>query len=307
MNKDNAFYIAVELGGTNLRCGVIDESFHVREFRNLGSHLLSEAQDKIEFFYELLDPLIEKVGRNRIKSITMALSSLLDKKRSYVFSSPMVRGFDSIPLKSELENRWNIPVVLEKDVNILLLYEIYKQRLGKCGIITGFFLGTGLGNAISINGEVYLGENGSAAELGHIPIADCNEACGCGKSGCIELRASGRLLNKLANEVFHCPIEDIFTRHSRSKEVQEVIRYYSIAIAAEIGLLDPKYVIIGGGVACMRDFPKEEMIIQIKQHLRNPFPRDTLNVFFSSGDPEAGVVGAAINADRQTERLAGED
>ena len=307
MNKDNVFYIAVELGGTNLRCGVIDEAFRIREFRALGSHLLSDARDKIGFFRNLLHPLIEKVGKDRIRCITMALSSLLDKERSYVFSSPMVRGFDNIPLKSELENHWNIPVVLEKDVNILLLYEIHKRQLEKSGIITGFFLGTGLGNAISINGEVYLGESGSAAELGHIPLADCTEACGCGKVGCIELRASGLLLSKLANEVFHCPIEDIFTLHTGSREVQELIRYYSIAIATEIGLLDPRYVIIGGGIACMRDFPKEEIIRQIRQHLRTPFPRDTLNVLFSSGDPEAGVIGAALNADRRTGQFPGED
>ena len=71
----------------------------------------------------------------------MALSSSLDKKRSYVFSSPMVRGFDNIALKAELEARLGVPLVLEKDVNILLLYEIYKRKLNKFGIITGFFLG----------------------------------------------------------------------------------------------------------------------------------------------------------------------
>ena len=281
-----------------MRSAVVDSSFRVLRFERISTELFSAAHDKIRFIQKLVDPFIEEYGKKRVCAITMALSSSLDKERSYVFSSPMVRGFDNIALKAELENRLGIPLVLEKDVNILLLYEIYKRKLDTCGIVCGFFLGTGLGNAISIHGEVYVGNTGSAGELGHIPVANLVEHCGCGKVGCIELQASGRLLETLASDFFCCPVEQIFTLHTHTPEVQSIITSYAMAIATEIGILDPQYVIIGGGVPQMVDFPKQSMIKRVQENLRSPFPRDSLDIIFSSGDLEAGVVGAAIHASK---------
>ena len=299
------WYVSLELGGTNLRYGVIDSSFNVVQFSQVGTELLARASDKILFLQKLVEPLIREYGKDRIGAVTMALSSLLDKQRSYVFSSPMVSGFRDLPIKSVLEKRLNMPVFLEKDVNILLLYEIHKRKLKTHGIITGFFFGTGLGNAISIDGEIYVGETGSAGELGHIPVAGLRERCGCGKAGCIELRASGRLLETLATEVYRCPIDAIFTLHRNAEEMQKIIQFYAVAVATEIGILDPSYVIVGGGVAHMADFPRAELIARIKAHLREPLPRGALNVLFSSGDPTAGVVGAALHASRQGAREPG--
>ena len=287
-------YIAVELGGTHLRYGVVDSAFQVVKFATIGSALFSAAHDKIGFIQKLVEPLMQEYGN--IRAVTMALSSSLDKTRAYVFSSPMLRGFDNIALKAELEARLGVPLVLEKDVNILLLYEIYTRKIDTRGIIAGFFLGTGLGNAISVNGEVYAGSTGSAGELGHIPVANFAKRCGCGKAGCIELQASGRVLETLAREVFGCPVEQIFALHQHAPEVQNVIEYYALAIATEIGILDPQYVIIGGGVSQMVDFPRQSMIQRVQENLRSPFPRDSLEIIFASADREAGLVGAAIHA-----------
>jgi len=291
-----ASFISFELGGTYLRYGIVQENLDVLAFYRIPTKNLSKAANKIAFFSTIIQRLLDDHQLKAVSAITFALSSLLDRERTFVFSSPMVQGFDNIPLKSELEKIFPYPVILEKDVNILQLYEINKRKLPKEGIVTGFYLGTGLGNSISIDGKVYVGNTGSACELGHIPLYGSTESCGCGKNGCIELKACGRILEHLANEVFHCSVGEIFLHYGETKEILDVIEYFALAIATEIGIIDPRCVLLGGGVVEMPGFPKAQLISRIRSHVRTPYPRESLEFVFASGDSQAGIVGAVIHA-----------
>ena len=170
---------------------------------------------------------------------------------------------------------------------------VYK-RDGK-RIVAGVYIGTGLGNAVCIDGRAYRGATGSACELGHIPVAGLTEDCGCGKKGCIELKASGRNLQRIADGL-HCPVGEVFIRHAEDEKVQEFITMAAIAIATEVTILDPVCVVLGGGVVGMPGFPLKTLTERVKENLRVPDPRASFKLELSSGDPEAGVVGAVINA-----------
>ena len=296
---DKKCYICLELGGTNLRYGLVDTDFSLVEFHRTPSKGFAEASDKVGYLAELLDSLIQKVGRGNAIAVTMALSSLMDKERTTVFSSPMVKGFDNIPLAPLLRERLGLPVHMEKDVNILLLYEIGRLGVRPAGIDIGVFIGTGLGNAICIDGRVYKGATGSACELGHIPVAGLTAACNCGKRGCIELKACGRVLSRLAEGKYGCHVSRIFAEHGGEEDVLAIIDYFALAIATEVGLLDPARVILGGGVVEMDGFPLERLVSSIRANLRAPDPRNSLNIVRSSDDKQAGLVGAAIHASMQ--------
>ena len=288
-------YICLELGGTHLRLGIVAEDFSLLRFEKLPTAILAEAEDKVACLAALLLPLIDEAGRENVAAVSLALASLMNRERSVVYSSPMVRGFDHIALKPMLEQKLGLPVYMEKDVNILLLYEIRKQSLPSRGIVAGVFLGTGLGNAFCIDGKVYQGFSGAACELGHIPVSGLQVPCGCGKQGCIELKACGSLLAGLAREL-DCPVEELFVRHAQHEKVRDVIYHFALAIATEVTILDPACVLLGGGVILMPEFPLEDMLSQVRANVRTPYPRDTLRFAFASGDSTAGVVGAAIHA-----------
>lgn len=295
-------YICLELGGTNLRYGLVDKAFSLVEFHKTSSGGLADAADKAGYIADILDGLIGRIGRGSAIAVTMALSSLMDKERTTVFSSPMVKGFDNIPLAPLLRERLGLPIYMEKDVNILLLYEI--DRLGGRpeGIDIGVFIGTGLGNAICIDGRVYKGATGSACELGHIPVAGLDAACDCGKKGCIELKACGRVLTHLAEEKYGCHVSRIFLDHGGEEDVLAVVDYFALAIATEVGLLDPARIILGCGVVEMDGFPTDRLVSGIRDNLRAPNPRNSLNIIRASGDEQAGLVGAAIHASMQLRR-----
>ena len=290
------YYLGIEAGGTHLRIAAFDRSLQIRSFQKIPSDALSDAPDKAAYLESLMEPYFREMGKENCRCICLSLASLMDRDRTICFNSPNIRGFDNLPLRKMLEERTGLPVEMERDANTELLYEIRRLGLPSEGIVAGVYIGTGLGNAICIDGKVYRGATGSACELGHIPVAGLEEECGCGKKGCIELRASGKVLHMLAEHELHCPVEKIFTDYLQDEKVQEFITMTAIAIAAEVTILDPVCVILGGGVVNMPGFPLELLTGRVKENLRIPDPRASLKIMMSSGAPEAGVAGAVLNA-----------
>ena len=301
------YYLCLEIGGTNLRRAVVDEGFRLCRFEKSPTKPLSDAEDKTHFLVNLLNPLLDEYGRNNFICLTVSLASLMNRERTMCFSSPNIRGFDGIPLKQMLSDALQMPVILERDVNTSLLYEMRKCGRGTDGIVAGIFLGTGLGNAMAINGEIYIGSTGSSCELGHIPVPHLRENCGCGKAGCIELLASGAALAKLARDVYHCPVADIFRLHGQEDDVREIVYMSALATASEVSILDPAYLIIGGGVVDMAQFPMNDFQTIVLDNVRVPNPRASLTMVKASGDEYAGVIGAAIHAHNKLETLYSEE
>lgn len=294
--KNEKLFLCVEIGGTNLRLGVVTEEYQLLQFTKFPSSELSDAKDKGEYFKMLLDPVIEQYGRDRFRCISLSLASLMDRDRTICYNSPNLKGFDHLPLKSILEHIWRLPVIMERDVNTSLLYDLWKNHISGEGIVIGVYIGTGLGNAMSINGRIYKGYTGSSCELGHIPVDGLDEMCGCGKRGCIELRACGKVLAEIAKIRYQCPVSEIFTRYGDREDVRDVVRMCALATATEVTILDPICVILGGGVTQMLDFPMDYFEKTISENLRIPEPRKSLRIIPASPDPEAGIIGAAIHA-----------
>ena len=290
------YYLCMEIGGTNLRYGAVSEDFQLLSFSKIKTEALSDAVRKDDYINGLLQPLVKKYGSENIRCLSLSIASLMDEKRSMCYSSPNIKGFDNLPLADILRKKTGMPVFMERDVNTSLLYDIWKKGYDKSGIIIGIYIGTGLGNAMCIDGRIYRGSTGSSCELGHIPLYGLTEKCGCGKAGCIEIKASGKALEKLAAEKFNCPVKEIFKLHRSSEEAKNTVNMCAIAAAAEITILDPKHVILGGGVVEMEGFPLEEFINAVRVNLRVPNPRNAFRIELSSFDAHAGIVGAAINA-----------
>ena len=292
-DNNEKYYICIEIGGTNLRYSVIDDNFNIIEFKKIKTKYLSLANDKIEYLcINIIDTFIKKYN---IKGIAFALASLLDKSKKIAQSSPMITGFNNIKLVEKLESKYNLRVYLEKDVNALLLYDMYVNKINKKGIVIGIYLGTGLGNAISLNNKIYYGNNGSSAELGHIPVVGFADKCDCGKVGCIELLISGRKLENICKNIGINNISEIFYYFDDSDELKRFVSYFAVAVATEITILDPELVFIGGGIPSMNNFPKKYFEQELKNNLRYPNPRKYVKILYSTNDVYSGVIGSLIS------------
>lgn len=312
--------IGIDIGGTNFRIGAVDEQGDVHGFRKIPVRTVFRTEDPMEdligylkdFISELKDsePGIEdnsSIGTSdkcsaNIESglpdaIAIGFPATLDRDRQTVLQAPNIAFMEHLPVVKALTDAFQIPVFIERDVTMALFFDSRKYQLPKEGMVCGFYFGTGIGNAISINGLPLFGKNGTAGELGHIPVDGNEEECGCGNVGCMEPLAGGKYLATLCRTTFtDTSVGDIFLTHGDDPLILQFIDRMAMAAATEINILDPDYILVGGGVPLMKGFPKDLLVERIKFHARKPFPAESLDIIFTGDEEDKCVIGAAAYA-----------
>jgi len=292
--NDNKIVLGMDIGGTNLRSAFVDTSYNVEEFRiNKTSEILSGSNipDKLaEYTAGLL-----KTKKSPPSAIAIGLPSTVDRANRFVYSTPNIKGLDNVAIADCIEKVCNIPVFVIRDVCLLLLNDIHDNNLKKDGFVLGFYIGTGFGNALSLNGEIIVGKHGVAGELGHIPMFGKTGFCGCGNEGCIELYASGKRLAEIRDIHFKgMSFDSLLENHSDHPAVSEFIENMAIGIASEITILDPEEVILGGGVIIQKGFPRKKLETAILKYTRKPYPANGMRFIYSKESEKNGVIGAGI-------------
>jgi allose kinase len=295
--KDRNYIIGIDIGGTNIRIGMVTKDGELHHSVIGSSQSLSHNSLSVQKLENYIKSYIGQHGEGNLLAISIGFPSTISKDKKVVYSSPNIIGFDNVNVADPLEAAFHVPVFIDNDVNHLLMFEIAKRKIENSGIVLGFYVGTGLGNSIYLNNCFLEGKNGVAGELGHIPMLGKTEVCGCGNVGCIEPHASGKGLEAINTAYFpDTPIDQIFAKHNDATVVQEFIEAISIPIATEINIFDPDYIIIGGGVIHMENFPRADLENKIKLHARKPFPAENLSIVYTENNQHAGVIGAAFHA-----------
>jgi predicted NBD/HSP70 family sugar kinase len=232
-------------------------------------------------------------------------------------------GWDQFPVRDFLVARYDRPVFVDNDVNLMALGE------GCAGVGVGVpnflyvKLGSGIGCGIICNGVVYRGRNGSAGDIGHIAISGQSVVCHCGNTGCLESVAGGRALGLVARELAErggspglartlaasgtLTAADLATAISQGdRAAVEAVRAAGTAIgevlAGLVNFYNPALVIIGGGVVNIGDL----LLASIRESIyRRSLPLATKDLTVTSGDlgGTAGVIGAAATVLAELYRL----
>lgn len=295
--------IGIDIGGTNFRLGVVSTDGCVRNIKIVPSDFVGNGGDPLETIACFIRKYIRECRLSRIDCISVGLPATVDKKREKVYSVPNILNekgehvLDNLNIVDGIGGKLGIPVVLNRDVNNLLTYDMFMYDLFGEEIVIGCYIGTGFGGAIYICGDYLLGKNGVANEIGHIPYYKGTEKCTCGKKACTECYASGRALKKLQQD--HFPdtfIGDIFEKHRSHPLLRDFVEACALPVATEANIFDPDVVIIGGGVVGMPGFPKRALTERIKENVRHPLPAQTLKIMFSKENRNGGIIGAAIYA-----------
>lgn len=302
------YVLGLDVGGTNTRLGLVDSEYRLTDFEIVKTEELQKGADTVESFVRVIGEYLEKhAGEKQVAAIGAGFPSTLDRARRTVLSTPNIRGFNNIAIADRLERQFGIPAFIETDVDMLLLYDMFDHQIPTEGITCGFYFGTGLGNAVVIDGKLLIGKTGAAAELGHIPTRGLKGSCGCGNTSCIELIASGYHLRDLCAESFPgVQIGDVFEKCGDSREIHDFIDDLALAAATEINILDPDHIIIGGGLVYMKAFPRKLLEEAIYRYARKPYPAQELRYLYSHQGQENGVIGAGILSFQKLGECAGE-
>ncbi len=298
-----SYRMGLDIGGTNIRIAISEARGAARQYRKLPRERVLTGEDSMQRLAGFLKEYMQEYKDGQLpEAVVIGFPATVDAARRVILQAPNIPGLDGLPVVEELEALLGIPVYIEKDVNLLFYSDMEDLGLPPEGIGIGIYVGTGIGNAIFYNGMPLPGKHGVSGELGHIPRADSKRRCGCGNLGCSECYGSGRRLAEIQKEQFpDTPIQELFTRHAAEPVLKEFIEEIACTAAAEINILDPEYIVLGGGVLNMQDFPLEELKKAIYQHARKPYPAEGLCFYHSKDAEENGVRGALALGWRKAE------
>lgn len=293
---DAGCVLGMDVGGTYIRAGAVDSENKLVFERIVPTVGVMGSADSCGAFIDWIRKLLRDFGQP-VTAICLGLPAVLDKERRQVLSAPNVPCLNGQPMAALLEEAFSIPVFLEKDACLLLYHDLYAHNIPMQGTLIGIYIGTGLGNAVIIDGKPYVGRNGAACEVGHIPCLDKDGICTCGNPACMEVYSSGKALEVFQAAHFpDTPLRDLFVRHREDPRILKMIQRFAVPIATEINIFDPDYVVLGGGVLAMRGFPREQLESCIHIYARKPYPDETVQLIYAEPSQYNGILGAAFYA-----------
>ncbi len=258
-------FIGIDIGGTNLRCALVDHKGSIFEHRRCASRI-EEGRDA--FCQRLLSEITALQDAAGVRGVSVGAIGIgvpgLIGRNGMVHSSVNMQPLNGLNLAAYVGGRTGLATVCGNDANVIALGE---QRFGagrgflSCMVIT---IGTGLGSGLILDGKLWTGCGGFASEFGHITVDPEGPPCPCGNRGCLEQYVSAGALVRFAGEGL--PESTAITLSA--KEVAELARKGNVAALAAfdqlgywlgIGLaslsntLNIQAIIIGGGVSTSFD------------------------------------------------------
>ncbi len=304
--------IGVDVGGTKVAAGVVDEDGRILAKLKRSTPAASPPRTE----QAIADVVTELLGRYDVTAIGLGAAGFVDSARARLLFAPNLAWRDE-PLKQRVEERLGREVVVENDANASAWAE------ARFGAARGYrevmlvALGTGIGAAILIGGELYRGRWGMAGEPGHIRVVPDGRLCGCGNRGCWEQYCSGNALVAEAREFARRTPEGAIRLLQLGGGVPEGICGPVITQAATEGdpaamrcfqtiggwlgqgladlaaILDPACFVIGGGVSEAGDLLLDPARAAFEHALAGRGYRPVAEIKVAELGEDAGIVGAA--------------
>ncbi len=191
-----ALAIGVDIGGTKVAAGVVDEAGEVLETvrRPTPSRDVDETEDTI------CAVVTELAARHEVVAVGIGAAGWIANDRATVLFSPHL-AWRNEPLRDALGDRIGLPVVVENDANAAAWAEYRFGAARGERVVCCVTLGTGIGGGLVVSGVLFRGAHGVAAEYGHMTVVPGGRRCACGNRGCWEMYASGRALARDAREL----------------------------------------------------------------------------------------------------------
>ena len=195
------YVIGLDLGGTNSEFGIVDQNANIIASTRVKTAGHGDVNQYVDDCVAALQPIIEQVGGiEKIHAMGIGAPNGNYYSGSIEFA-PNLPWKGKIPLAQMFSERLGIPVRLTNDANAAAMGEMqYGAARGMQNFIM-ITLGTGVGSGIVVNGQMVLGCDGMAGELGHVIVEKDGRQCGCGRKGCLEAYCSATGVARTAREI----------------------------------------------------------------------------------------------------------
>jgi glucokinase len=267
--------LALDVGGTHVRTAVVFDdgarTFVARSRTPVAggpAAILDACQAALE---ETRAGVAPDIG-SQILGIGISSPGPVDPWRGVVVQTPnMGPGFANVPLAPELERRLGLPAFLERDTNVAALGEMAFGAARDCPDFVYLTVSTGVGGAIVSEGRIFHGPDGTAGELGHMPVA-MEGICGCGATGHLEAFLGGAAMAKVARAEVAAGVSPFLQARAAEKGLESIEaldiaqgedagdevcrqimergrRAFAIACVGYVDALNPTRIVVGGAIA----------------------------------------------------------
>ncbi|MCL2221607.1 MAG: ROK family glucokinase [Oscillospiraceae bacterium] len=313
------YYVGIDLGGTNIVAGVVDENYKI-----IAKY--SEPTNASRTFEEVCASIANaafeatkkaNLDMGDIEAVGVGSPGCVNRKTNLlVFSNNL--GWENVPFQDELEKHFAMPVYIENDANCAALGEVLVGAARDYENACMITLGTGVGGGIIIDKKIFSGSDRLGAEIGHTTLLYGGEICSCGLKGCFEAYASATalirqikqaikqhpesLLNKLCEgNLDKVEAKTAFDAMDKGddvaiKVVDQYISYVAAGVGSMMSLFRPEVVIVGGGVSNAGDKLMKPLTEKTKHLTFTRNQAENPPIVLAELGNDAGIIGAAMLA-----------
>ncbi len=309
-------YIGIDVGGTNLVAGVVDENGNILD---KVSHTVDKSMSAEDMCRELARMAkgvltVSGISAKDIAAVGVGLPGLVDNKTGMVIKTPNM-PFNRTPFRELFQQEWDVPVYLGNDANCAAIGEYFAGAAKSSNNAVVVTIGTGIGGGLVVDGKLLTGFANAGMEVGHMIIHPNGTLCGCGQRGCWEQYGSATALIRLTliemernkdtllweacehnkdNVTGRTAFQAARLGDAAAKRVlAQYLEGLSIGLINLVNILQPEIICLGGGVSNAEDDllldPLRKLVAEgvFDKHVPVRLEKASLR-------NEAGIVGAAL-------------
>lgn len=313
------YYVGIDLGGTNIVAGVVNEEYQIMAKASKKTNLPRPSEEILDDMAAVTQEAVEQAGltMDQIECIGVGAPGIADIDTGYIEYANNLKFFH-VPIGETISQKTGKKVFVENDANAAAYGEYVAGAAKGVQDAICITLGTGVGGGVIIGGKIYGGFNHAGGELGHMVIEVDGAPCTCGRNGCFEAYSSATALIRMTKEAMDADKGSKMWEMSEADGkvsarlafnamragdsaakgvVDKYIHYLAEGISNIINIFQPEIVCVGGGV-CNEGDPlmvplREEVEKNVYTYNVKGFQKNTRIVRAKLGN-DAGIIGAAF-------------
>ena len=264
-----AYYIGIDIGGTNIACGIVDDDLKIVARAKVKTNAPRPYSEILEDIKQSVRLACAELGikPSDAHSIGIGCPGTCNTDGVVEYSNNL--GFVNVPIRADIEAEFGVKTYLGNDADAAAFGEFVAGAAKGANNAIVITLGTGVGSGIIINGKIYSGSNCAGGEIGHTVIVADGRPCTCGRKGCFEAYSSATGLGKMTAEAAEAQPNSLLAKQIEEdgkcgartaylamkkgcpvgRLVTEMyVKYLACGIANTINIFQPDILCVGGGV-----------------------------------------------------------
>ncbi|WP_211232412.1 ROK family protein [Thermocrispum municipale] len=310
----NTVTIGVDVGGTSVRAGVVDERGAI-----IDSCRVATPDDETALEKAIVGVIAKLRREHPVAAVGLSVAGFVAPDGKTVQFAPHL-AWRQVPVAARISSRTELPVTLEHDANAAALAEYVYGAAAGASVVTLVALGTGIGCGLLLDGEIYRGAHGVAPELGHLRLVPDGRQCSCGKRGCWERYCSGTALAMTALELLsrYPGRSTVLAREAAGDPgavtgrrvaaaardgdeigmmaMADLARWLGEGLALVADIYDPEIVVIAGGVSESATLFLDEAREHYARVVTGAGNRPLARIRTAQLGDDAAIVGGALLA-----------